>query len=243
MISQSIKKLKQKKKLSLWEKKVSFAAILNLAAILIFRFFLYFFPKLSKSLQSHEMTLALLLYPLLDLMTRVWSSHRTIRRSPDYDSVEFDVLDHLWSLDHLVPIWFGWIWCIGSLFYLLSTWSTWFRFHTCWEFSSEFSKNRKFSNFSQITKQKKPKNITLSLFFTFIYFLFLLDSQQVWIRNQVDHVESKWKSDPIHQMYPNHMGFQSKWFWWDNKRNFFVVPSDQPKIKQNISKLSTTFYY
>jgi hypothetical protein len=36
----------------------------------------------------------------------------------------------------------------------------------------------------------------------------LLNSQQVWIRNQVDHVESKWKSDPIHQIQPNHMGFQ-----------------------------------
>jgi hypothetical protein len=74
-----------------------------------------------------------------------------------------------------VPTWLGWIGRWNSLFYLLSTWSTWSRIHTWWE----FSKNRKFSYFYQITKKKKPKNIILSSFLTFIYFrilfLFLRD--------------------------------------------------------------------
>jgi hypothetical protein len=106
-----------------------------------------------------------------------------------------------------VSIWrLGWNGRCNSLFHLLSTWSTWFRIHTFSQIAKKEKEKQKINKCQEI----RDKIIFFDFFFFVIWeklenFLFLLNSQQVWIRNQVDHAENKWNSELHLPFQPSHM--------------------------------------
>jgi hypothetical protein len=84
-------------------------------------------------------------------------------------------------------MWLGWIGKCNSLFHLLSTWTT-------WTINKRQKKGTKLY-FLVFLSSWSEKNKKISL-----------NSQQVWIRNQVVHVENTWESELHLPFQPSLMG-------------------------------------